>query len=275
MKTDFNSSFIIASTVVIIFFILGVGLSSSSLSVYGHANPVTYNPKPNQVFDSTTLVPTQVTITFTEKPEIKASSIKVTDSKNTRVDNNDPKIGASDKEVSVSLDKSKILPGVYTVNWLALSKDDGHITKGAYVFTIKPAENKNIASSTGQQLNQSKQNQQQTKNVSVSNYSKNFTENNVNLKLDIAPFKVGQNTFSLSVVYNNGTAVKNIKDIFLQFNNPDKNIGPIVDTMKKVSDGNYTLTGSYLSQNGDWQIKIVVQRIGEYDINQQTPISIK
>ena len=27
-------------------------------------------------------------------------------------------------------------PGIYTVSWLALSKDDGHITKGSYVFTV-------------------------------------------------------------------------------------------------------------------------------------------
>jgi hypothetical protein len=31
--------------------------------------------------------------------------------------------------------------------------------------------------------------------------------------------------------------------------------------------GNYSYTGNYLSQEGKWEIKITVQRIGEYDIN--------
>ena len=39
------------------------------------------------------------------------------------------------------MDTSKLKQGVYTVTWLALSKDDGHITKGSYVFSIASAVN--------------------------------------------------------------------------------------------------------------------------------------
>jgi hypothetical protein len=39
------------------------------------------------------------------------------------------------------LDKSKVVPGTYTTDWLVLSKQDGHITKGSYVFSV---ENSNV-----------------------------------------------------------------------------------------------------------------------------------
>ena len=81
-------------------------------------------------------MPNEVTITFTERPEIKASSIQVMDFKNERVDNNDLKLAESVKSLSVSLDKMKLKSGKYTINWLVLSKDDGFITKASYAFSI-------------------------------------------------------------------------------------------------------------------------------------------
>ena len=234
-------------------------MSMFFLPVYGHASPTVFNPKPNQTFDiNGQPVPDKITITFSERPEIKASNIKVTDSKNTRVDNNDLKTLSNDERtLSVSLGKSKIIPGIYTVNWIVLSKDDGHITKGSYVFSI--TENNN---------------QQQTTNA-LSKYSKNFTAENIFIKFNISPFQAGQNTFNLTALYNNGTSVKNINNVYLEFNNPTKNVGPIVDVMKQTSAGNYSSNGNFLSQTGDWEIKIIVQRTGEYDINQKLYANIK
>ena len=244
-------------------YVVGTGLSF--FPVYGHANPVTYDPSPNKVFDSPQSLPDKVTITFTERPELKASSIKVLNSNNERIDNNDLKITDSDKTLSVSIDKSKITPGIYTVNWAALSKDDGHITKGSYVFSF---DNKNT---------QQTQNSQIMSNVNGSTgYSKNFTTaDNIVLKFNMIPFSVGQNNFTLGVSHTNGTAVENIRNVFLEFNNPEKNLGPIVETMDKVEAGNYSKSGSFISQEGNWQIKITVQRIGEYDINQKLDIQVK
>jgi methionine-rich copper-binding protein CopC len=247
-----------------IFFLIfyTIGINIFFLPVYGHASPTAFSPEPNQSFDlAIQPVPDKITISFTERPELKASNIKVTDSKNTRVDHNDLKASNADRTLSVSLDKSKIIPGIYTVNWLVLSKDDGHITKGSYVFSIAADSKQN-------------NNQQQTTSA-LSKYSKNFTDGNTILKFDISTFQTGQNTFNLTALYNNGTLVKNINNVYLEFNNPAKNIGPIVDVMKKMPDGNYLSTGGFLSQTGDWEIKIIVQRTGEYDINQKLNISIK
>ena len=251
----------------IVFFALlyVVGTGMSFFPVYGHANPVTYDPSPNKVFDSSQSLPDKVTITFSEKPEVKASSIKVLNSNNERIDNNDLKITDSDRALSVSIDKSKITPGIYTVNWAALSKDDGHITKGSYVFSF---DNKNA---------QQAQNSQIMSNANSStSYSKNFTTaDNIVLKFNMIPFSVGQNNFTLGISHVNGTAVENIRNVFLEFNNPEKNLGPIAETMDKVGAGNYSKSGSFISQEGNWQIKITVQRIGEYDINQKLDIQVK
>lgn len=255
--------YLVLVVVFAILFIMGNGLSS--LQVYGHASPITYVPKPNEIIDSVQSTPDKLTISFTESPEPRASSVKVINSNNERIDNNDLQVSDSDKSLSVSLDESKVVPGIYTTDWLVLSKEDGHITRGSYVFSI--AEN----NSQSQQLQQ----QQNITNVS-SGYSKNITTaDDIILKFYIIPFQVGQNTFNLSASYTNGTAVENIRNVYLEFNNPIKNLGPIVDTMEKVDSGKYSLVGNYLSQNGNWEIEMTIQRIGEYDINQQFNIEIK
>lgn len=241
-----------------------VGTAMSIYPVYGHASPMTYDPAPNTVLNSPQSLPDKVTITFTERPEIKASSIKILNSNNERIDSNDLTTG-SDKTLSVSLDKSKITPGIYTVNWAVLSKDDGHITKGSYVFTIVDKD----ATPT--------QNQQANSNINRSTiFTKNqTTSDNIVLNFSIIPFKVGQNNFTLEVDHENGTAVENIRNVFFEFNNPEKNLGPIAETMEKIEAGIFSKSGSFISQEGNWQIKVTVQRIGEYDINQTFDVPIK
>ncbi|WP_458747333.1 copper resistance CopC family protein [Candidatus Nitrosocosmicus sp. T] len=247
------------------------GISSSSiLTVYGHASPINYVPKPNDIVDSAEALPDRVSITFTEDPEPRASSLKVINSNNERIDNNDLDVSELDKSVSISLDISKVLHGIYTADWLVLSKSDSHITKGTYVFSV--AEDNTTAASQNQTNDDKKQQQPQllqTNNVTSISSRIITTDDNVVLKFDIVPFKTGHNTFIITTNYLNGTAVENIRNVFLEFNNPDKNLGPIIDTMNKTNVGNYSSTRAYLGQSGNWEVKITVQRIGEYDINQQ------
>jgi len=63
-------------------------------------------------------------------------------SKNERIGNTDLRASNSDKSLFVILDSSKVIPGVYTVNWLVISKDDLHITKGSYVFSVEDNSSK-------------------------------------------------------------------------------------------------------------------------------------
>jgi hypothetical protein len=151
------------------------------------------------------------------------------------------------------LDKSKVVPGTYTTDWLVLSKQDGHITKGSYIFSVEDSNVQNHH-----------HHQQQRNTTGISGYSNNVTTpDDVVLTFDISPNKVGQNTFNLSASYTNGTAVENIRNVFFEFNNPAKNLGPISDTMDKLDSGKYSSVGNYLSQNGTWEIKVTVQRIGD------------
>ena len=106
-----------------------------SLQVIAHPFPISYKPHPNEMINFTSVIPHEVVMVFTDRPEIKASSLKVIDSDDERVDNNDLKL-VSDKALSVSLNNSKLHMGNYTVYWLVFSKDDGFSTKGSYVFSI-------------------------------------------------------------------------------------------------------------------------------------------
>src|SRR5687767_13010592 len=110
--------------------------SLSFLHVYAHASPITYDPSSNDIIDSVQSLREKVTISFTESPEQRASSIKIVNSNNERIDNNDLQVLDAEKSLSISLDKSKVVPGTYTTDWLVLSKQDGHITKGSYVFSV-------------------------------------------------------------------------------------------------------------------------------------------
>ena len=247
------------------FLSLIIGISFLCISAYGHANPTVYNPQQNQIFHSTQLIPDKLTIAFSETPEIKASSIKVTDQNNARIDKNDLSVIAPEKKLSITLDKSKIHTGTYTVNWLVLSKDDGHITKGSYVFSLANNNNSSIDEKQLQSLS----------NQSSITYSKSFINDNVNLTLAITPFKIGNNTFNLTVKGPDDKSVGNISNVLLIFNNAEKDIGPISNTMKQISVGKYISGGNFIGQPGNWEIKIIVQRMQAYDINQSFDITIK
>ena len=80
---------IVNSTIVIflaIFYLIGTSLSF--VPVYGHASPITFNPEPNQIITSKQLLPNDVTVTYTESPEARASSLRVIGPNNERRDNN-------------------------------------------------------------------------------------------------------------------------------------------------------------------------------------------
>jgi len=129
---------ILSLVVLVVLFAIFLSIANGILflPIYGHPNPLSYEPRPNQLIDSIQKLPDKVDITFTERPELKASSIRVMNLNNERIDNHDLKISGSDKSISVSLDKSKLVSGDYTIKWLVFSKDDGFITKGSYIFSV-------------------------------------------------------------------------------------------------------------------------------------------
>jgi copper transport protein len=121
--------------------ILGVGLTIiiqlSAPVAYGHAIPSTYSIEPNSILNRES-APSQLVISFSERPDPKISYIHVVNSENERIDNDDFTItGLNGRQATVTLDKTKLEEdGVYTVSWRAMSFDDGHIAQGSYVFGV-------------------------------------------------------------------------------------------------------------------------------------------
>ena len=257
----------VVSFLVVIIIIVATTVPFYSSPAYGHANPVSYSPSANAVITSqqqdNKSLPNKVVILFSERPEPKVSYIHVTNSKNERVDNNDFKItGKNDREATITLDKSKLSDGVYSVSWLVLSRDDGHITKGTYVFSIQPPQQRTISTS-------------QQNNGNNSKFLEHSIVDNVNLTLKITPFNVGQNTFNVTLTDQSGTFLSNIRNVILSFTNEDAGIGPIVATLNKTGEGKYAAQGSYLSQPGNWEIKATAQRSNAYDLNHTFEAQVK
>ncbi len=255
MHQNYSSSFLLTKNtlvgILIIFLIATLLLENNA---YGHANPISYSPAANSIIQQVNeqSLPSKVTILFSERPEPKVSYIHVTNSKNERVDNNDYTISErNNRAAAVTLDTSNLSSGVYTVSWLTLSRDDGHISKGSYVFSISPSQQ----SSSSNPVSENK------------TFSDQTTVNNVNLKNEITPFSVGINTFNVTLTDQQGNPAKNIRNVIMQFTNTESNIGPIVANLDKKGEGQYTVTGGYLSQPGEWEIKVIVQRSGTYDLN--------
>lgn len=241
-------------------FLVVLGILNSSINVFGHANPVLYNPHSNSIFQLDQLLPTNVTILYSERPEPKVSYIHVLNSLSERVDNNDFKIiGQDERGAVVTLDSTKLSNGTYTVSWLVLSKDDGHITKGSYVFTITDT---------------SKTTNTTTKDVEANTFLERTVIDKVNLEYEITPLQVGINTFTTTMKDENNKPLSNINNVIMQFTNQNQNIGPIIANLEKTGDEDYSITGAYLSQEGEWNVKITVQRTGQYDLNHSFDISI-
>ena len=225
-----------------------------SQSAYAHANPTSYSPQSKSVVGQDGRLPDKVVIVYSERPEPKASYIRVTGSDNQRVDKNDYGINAKNpNEASVSLDTSKLKSGIYTVSWLALSRDDGHITKGSYVFTVSSGSN---GTASG------------IKTVTSNNFTNSVIIDNINVTSKISPFYSGiNNNFTLSLSDSDGNAPTNVNTVTFIFNNKQAGIGPISAELTKTGEGQYSGSGGYLSQPGEWEVKIVVQRTGAYDLN--------
>jgi nitrogen fixation protein FixH len=152
---------------------------------------------------------------------------------------------------------------VYSVSWLVLSRDDGHITKGSYVFNIQPPQSQ----------------QSQKEIISTSQKANALSESSVvddtNLTLIITPFYVGQNTFSVTLTNESGTSPTNIRNVILSFSNQEAEIGPIVANLNKTGEGEFSAQGSYLSQPGNWEIWVTAQRSRAYDLNHAFEIMVK
>ncbi|MEA2685578.1 MAG: copper transport protein, partial [Actinomycetota bacterium] len=80
--------------------------------------------------------PTAVTLSFTEAPEPRLSSVQVLDGSGASFGAGDVAVVPGDPE-TLRLDLRTLPRGVYTVNWRIVSRVDGHLTAGTIAFGVQ------------------------------------------------------------------------------------------------------------------------------------------
>ena len=111
---------------------------------------------------------------------------------------------------------------------------------------------------------------QSTTSTAALGFSEEATRTGIDATLEITPFHPGFNTFTITLNDTaTGSPPQNINAVYLRLTNPEARIGPIVTTLNSTGDGSgrYSAIGGYMSQPGNWEIDLVVQRIGAYDLN--------
>ena len=112
---------------------------------FAHATPVLYVPAASSVLAQ---APSEVQIHFSERLEPRVSSITVIGPDGSRADLANSAPDAADPRIyRVGLKDAG--PGSYTVSWEVISSDDGHFTKGAYVFSVGKQSTSGAADSGG------------------------------------------------------------------------------------------------------------------------------
>ncbi len=101
-------------------------------AAFAHATPVQYTPEASSVLGT---APASVRIQFSERIEPGVSSISVFGPDGAKVNIGNGGVNPNDARLfgAALMNGGK---GTYTVSWQVISADDGHFTKGAYVFSV-------------------------------------------------------------------------------------------------------------------------------------------
>ncbi len=105
-----------------------------SLAVTGHAYAHAHPKAMMPAADATVAAPAEVSMTFSEALEAAFSSLAVLDAAGHAVISGKVELDAT--HTTMHLAAPGLAPGVYTVQWVAVSRD-GHRTSGSYHFTVK------------------------------------------------------------------------------------------------------------------------------------------
>jgi copper transport protein len=79
--------------------------------------------------------PRQVTLTFTERPEPRLSVVHVLDADGRQVDPGGA-VPVAGNPLQLRVPLGDLPDGTYTVTWRTVSRDDGHVTGGAFAFGV-------------------------------------------------------------------------------------------------------------------------------------------
>jgi copper transport protein len=99
-----------------------------------------------------------------------------------------------------------------------------------------------------------------------SNFVQTLEIQGVPISIHISPFVVGFNNFTVNFLGENQNVTK-VSNVFIEFKKADLSLSAINAKLESSNDTAYSTFGGYLSQPGEWDLKITVQRSGSYDLN--------
>jgi putative copper export protein/methionine-rich copper-binding protein CopC len=107
-------------------------LAAAGMPAGAHALLRESNPAAGSSVDR---APDRVVLTFTERPEPGLSSIRVLDSSGRQVERGQAAL-VRGSPLQLAVDLGDLGDGTYTVSWRVVSRDDGHVTDGAFAFGV-------------------------------------------------------------------------------------------------------------------------------------------
>ena len=63
-------------------------------------------------------------------------------------------------------------------------------------------------------------------------------------------------------------------NIFIEVKKSDLSLSPIIAILERINATSYSTFGGYLSQSGEWDLKITIQRINSYDLNYRLGVMV-
>jgi len=89
----------------------------------------------------------------------------------------------------------------------------------------------------------------------------------------ISPFFVGFNNFTVKIPGENQNLTQT-SAVFIEFKKRDLSLDPIIANLERTNTTAYSTFGGYLSQAGEWDLKIAIQRINSYDLNYRLGVMV-
>jgi copper transport protein len=86
----------------------------------------------------------------------------------------------------------------------------------------------------------------------------------LDIRLEIAPGKVGLNSFSVTVLQD-GRPFEGLREVALQFIPATADLAPSEVVLEDRGGGVYAIQGAYLSMPDSWQVQVSIRRVGEFD----------